>query len=76
METKLSILKRHMEAGDWTRALALAAKFPRLGEHRNAILDGHLAATNPAFCRGIKKDPAALIEAGKAALSSRYSAKA
>ena len=72
METKLSILRAHMARGDWTRAISLAAKFPRLGEHRAAILDAQLAATNPAFCRGIKKDPEQLIEAGKAALLARY----
>lgn len=72
METKLSILKAHMATGDWTRAISLAAKFPRLGEHRNAILDAQLAITNPSFCRCIKKDPATLIEAGIAALIARY----
>lgn len=72
MDTKLSKLKALMATGDWTKAISLASKFPRLGEHRGAILDAQLAITNPAFCCGIKKDPAALIEAGKAALTARY----
>ena len=72
METKLSKLKAHMASGDWTKAISLASKFPRLGEHRDAILSAQMAITNPNFCRGIKKDPAAMIEAGKAALIARY----
>lgn len=72
MKTKISELREYMDKGDWTRAIALAARFPRLGEHRGAILDAQMAITSPAFCRGIKKDPAALIEAGKAALMAAY----
>ena len=72
METKLSILKAHMAAGEWPKAISLASKFPRLGAERGAILDAQLAITNPNFVRGIKRDPHALIEAGKAALIARY----
>lgn len=74
METKVSVVRERMAAGDWPKAIALAAKFPRLGEHRDAITRAHMAITNPAFVRGIRKDPDALIEAGKAALIDRYSA--
>lgn len=74
MKTKLSILQAHMKAGDWTKAISIASKFPRLGEQRGAILDAQLAITNPNFVRGIKRDPHALIEAGKAALMQRYPA--
>ncbi len=74
METKISILRTHMTKGDWPKAIALAAKFPRLGAHRNAILDAQLALTNPSFIKGIKKDPQQLIEAGKAALIAAYAA--
>ena len=63
-----------MAAGDWRRAVAFAARFPQLGEHRGAILDAQLAYTNPAFARGVRKDPDALIAAGIAALQARYSA--
>lgn len=72
MKTKLETLKEAFAAGDVRKAVGIAAKFPRLGEYRNAILDAHLAFTNPAFCRGIKKDPDALIEAGRAALVAAY----
>lgn len=61
-----------MNAGDVRKAMSIAAKFPRLGAYRNAILDAHMAFTNPAFCLGIKKNPAALIEAGRAALVAAY----
>lgn len=30
-ETKLSKLRAHMEAGEWEKAIAIAARFPRLG---------------------------------------------
>ena len=73
MKTKISTLREYMQAGKWAKAISLAAKFPRLGAHRGAILDAQLAITNPNFCRGIKKDPAALIEAGKQALITAYS---
>ncbi len=71
-ETKLSKLRAHMEAGEWEKAIAIAARFPRLGAIRNAVLDAHMAVTNPRFVRGLKKDPAELIEAGKAALAGAY----
>jgi len=74
METKISILRAHMSKGEWPKAIALAAKFPRLGKHRNAILDAQLALTNPNFILGIKKDPQQLIEAGKTALIEAYAA--
>lgn len=72
MEAKISKLRAAMGAGDWRKAVSIAARFRRLGEHRGAILDAQLAYTNPAFCRGINKNPDALIEAGKAALIAAY----
>lgn len=74
MQTKIAILREHMEAGRWRDAIRLAARFPQLGEHRGAILDAHLAYTNPAFARGVRKDPDVMIAAGIAALRARYSA--
>lgn len=61
-----------MRAGDWRRALALAARFPTLGDERQAILDARTAATSPGFLRQIGKDPEELLEAGRAALLRRY----
>ena len=74
MRTKLSFVIEAMNAGDWREALRLAAKFPQLGEQAKAIRDGNEAFVRPDFYRQIHKDPAALIEAGKAALIARYSA--
>lgn len=72
MKTKLSIVKRHMQAGEWQEAIQLAARFPRLDRHRNAILDAHGAYTNPRFLVQIGKDIEALKEAGRAALLDRF----
>lgn len=72
METKLSQLQAAYSAGNIRQAVAIAARFPRLGEIRNQVLDAQLAFTNPAFCRGIKKDPERLIEAGRAAIEAAY----
>ena len=52
-ETKLSQLRAHMEAGEWEKAIAIAARFPRLGAIRNAVLDAHMAVTNPRFVAGM-----------------------
>jgi hypothetical protein len=71
-QTKISNVRDHMGQGRWQDAIRIAARFPQLGAHRNAILDAHMAFTNPAFCRGIKKDPEALIAAGRAALVAAY----
>lgn len=71
-QTKISQLRALMAAGDKKRALAFAAKFPQLGQHRDAILRGHQAFTNPSFTKAIKRDPDADIEAGWAALNDAY----
>lgn len=72
MTTKLQTLRDAYAAGDIQKAAAIAARFPRLGQHRNAILDAQMAYQNPRFCLGIKKEPAALIAAGKAAIEAAY----
>ena len=72
MQTKLSILKNHASTGDWKRAIAIAAKFHDLGEQRNAILDAHIALTNPRWTRGLGKNVDAVISAGILALCARY----
>ena len=71
-QRKIDQLRAHMAAGDWQKAISLAAKFPRLGAIRDAVLDAHMAITNPRFTVQIRKDPAALIAAGKAALIAEY----
>lgn len=72
METKLSFVVAAVHAGDFRKALSLAAKFPRLGDQRSAILDGHAAYTSPGFMQQIGKDPEALKVAGITALRTRY----
>lgn len=73
MQTKVSQLRSMMAAGDWTGALRMASGFPRLGDHRAAILDARMAQTNPTFCRALGKDPEQLISAGIEALQVKYS---
>ena len=72
METKLQTLKNAAASGDWQKAFAIAARFPRLGAHRNAILDAHSAYTNPRFLAQIGRDVDDCIEAGKLALIAAY----
>jgi len=74
MKTKLDAVLAAMRAGDWQEAITKAAKFPRLGEERNAVLDAMGAIQNPNFCRQLGKDPEALIAAGREALKRRYQA--
>jgi len=72
METALDRLKALWAAGEYRKALKMAASWPRLGAHDKAIRDGWSAATNPDFYRQIKRDPAALVAAGLAAIAERY----
>ncbi|MBV6447090.1 hypothetical protein [Nitrosomonas sp.] len=71
--TKISILREHMAAGRWQKAISIAAKFPRLGQHKDIILRAHGAYTNPHFYTQIGKDIEALKVAGHAALLEKYS---
>ena len=71
-QTKTSIIRSFMAAGDWRRAIAAASRLPRLDKHRNQILDAQGAYTNERFYRQIGKCPAALIDAGRAALIERF----
>ena len=70
--TKLDTLKTAAAAGEWQKAFAIAARFPRLGAHRNAIIDAHSAYTNPRFLTQIGRDVGACIEGGKLALIAAY----
>ncbi len=70
MQSKRQRILAATEAGDWRRALGLAATVSRrrLGEHAAAIQRGHEAHWQPEWCRQLQLDPAADIEAGKLAL--------
>lgn len=59
-------------AGEYRRALKLAAGWPRLGEHKDAIQAGWAAASNRDFYRQLGKDPDAMVAAGLAAVAARY----
>jgi 5-carboxymethyl-2-hydroxymuconate isomerase len=72
MQTKLSIVRQHMRAGEWQDAIRLAARFPRLDHHRAAILDAHNAYTNPRFLVQLGRDLDALKAAGRQALIDRF----
>jgi hypothetical protein len=48
------------------------ANFPDLGSQRYAILDAHLAITNPRWMLGLGKDIEQSITAGIQALIIRY----
>lgn len=65
-------LRSLMRAGDWARALALAARWADLGEHKEAIVRGHEARVHAAFYRQLGRDPEALVADGQRALEERY----
>ncbi len=75
METKLQTIKNAAAAGDWRKAISIAARFHNLGNIRNEILDAHMAYTNPRFLTQLGKDVGACIEEGKSALIKAYSLK-
>lgn len=70
--SKASIVKEHMTAGRWQEAIRIAARFPRLDQHRGAILDAHGAYTNPGFYAQLGKDIEAMKDAGRVALLDRF----
>jgi hypothetical protein len=70
--TTLAVLRKMMLDGQWEAAILLAAKYQDLGDQRDAILKGREAIMRPHFQRQLKRDPAALVEAAKAALKERY----
>lgn len=72
MQTKLSKLREMMAAEDWRGACLLAAKFQQLGAEKAAILSAREAYLRPGFQAQLGRDPAALINAGRAALLRRY----
>lgn len=57
---------------DGCEALRLAAAFPHLGTHKDAIQRGWQACSRPDFYRQIGKDPEQLIAVGVAAVRARY----
>ena len=72
MDKKIDTLKALMAADKWDKAIKFAAKFPRLGNERDAILSASAALLSPGLYRGMGRDPDALVANGKAALMARY----
>ena len=72
MIRKIDQLRALMHDGEWTKAIKFAARFPRLGEHRNAILSASSALLSPRLYRSMGKDPEVLISSGIMALKERY----
>lgn len=72
MNTKLSKLKAAWAAGDYVGALRIAAKFPRLGDDRDAISRAWAAYQSPEFYREIGRNPDELFAAGISAIAERY----
>jgi hypothetical protein len=70
--TKSEKIRAEMAAGNWRKAIALAARLPRLDIHRNAILDAHGAYVRPEWAKQLGKDGDALKAAGVAALLERF----
>lgn len=71
-QTKLSILQSYALQGNWQKAIALAARFKKLGTIRNAVLDAHMAYTNPRFLKQLGRDIEICKEKGKKALITSY----
>lgn len=71
-QTKLDKLKEMWAAGDYRKALKLAASWPQLGLHKAQITQGWAAAANPNLYRQMQKDPDALYATGLAAVAERY----
>jgi hypothetical protein len=64
-----------MRAGDWPRAFSIASKFARLGSQRAAIMRAQAVRLSPGLYRQLGRDPAAVIEEGKAAMRARFEAR-
>ena len=71
-ESGLQKLKRLMVDGDHVSALQLAAKWPRLGHHKDMIQRAWAAVAHPDFYRQLGEDPDKLVALGIQAIQERY----
>lgn len=69
---KIDLLTALMSENKWNEALSLASKFPRLGEHKAAIVRAHECIVNPRFYTQIGVNIDEAISAGIDALKIRY----
>jgi hypothetical protein len=72
MKTKLQTLKDAYNAGDYRKALSIAAKFPRLGEEKDLIVTAHECLTNPSFYKQMGYDTNKCVNNGIIALANKY----
>jgi|688.fasta_scaffold129106_3 hypothetical protein len=73
METKLSKVEKAYKAGNYHEAIRIAAKFPQLGTHKEAITRAWAAIQSPEFYESLGQSPESLIKDGIFALAERYS---
>lgn len=69
---KIDLLKNAMSSHDWKKALSIASKFPRLGEHKDEIIRAHEALVNPRFYSQLGFNIDEIIQNGIRALQERY----
>lgn len=72
MKTKLQTLKDAAATGDWRKAVAIAARFPKLEGIRADVLDAHMAYTNPRFFIQLGRDTEIAKAAGQSAIRRHY----
>lgn len=65
---KIDTLRVAMGVGNWKKAVSIASKFPRLGEHKKAIKQGQDAYTSPHFAKQLGMDPVEIQAAAQAAV--------
>ena len=70
--TKLSKLRAAAAENQWQTAVAIAAKFPRLGDEKSAIMSAHEAYVRPEFQRQLGRDIDKLKAEGIAAIKRKY----
>ena len=68
----IDILRGLMAGGKWQEAIKYAAKFPRLGAEKDAILKARDCINNPRFYVQLGQNIEANIEAGRQALIAKY----
>ena len=69
---KLDFVLDAMRAGNWEKAICLAAKFPNLGCEKRTIMQANEAIQRPDFQRQLGRCPEQLIALGQMALVRRY----
>lgn len=69
---KVDILRALINSKQYDKALAMAAKFPRLGKHKDAIVLGHEARVHRDMYKQLGKDPDKLVADGIKALIKKY----